>query len=75
MANTIALLFRDAPESVRVARSMQIAGQDVEVSAAAFYDIFDSAHKLEDFVRSVANGEFSDPEQAATDLMGAMKFA
>jgi hypothetical protein len=75
MANTIALLFRNAPESVCVTRTMQIEGFEIEVSAAAFYDIFDTSQKLEDFVRSVAAGEFEDPEQAAIDLMDAMKFA
>ena len=72
---TIALLFRNAPEHVRVARTINIYGHETEVSAAAFYDIFDTNEKLEDFVRKCANGEFADPEEAAQDLMDAMKFA
>lgn len=71
---TIALLFRNAPEHVRVARTINICGQETEVSAAAFYDIFSTNEKLEDFVRRCAAGEFSDPEEAAQDLMDEMKF-
>jgi hypothetical protein len=51
---TIALLFWNAPENVRVARTINICGQETEVSAAAFYDIFSTNEKLEDFVRRCA---------------------
>lgn len=72
---TIALLFRNAPEHFRVARTINICGHEIDVAAAAFYDIFETNEKLEDFVRKCAAGEFADPEEAAQDLMDAMKFA
>lgn len=72
---TIALLFRDAPSEIRVASTMTIDGREVQVSAAAFYDIFESHEKLEDFVRKVALGQITYPDLAAAHLMNELNFA
>lgn len=74
MSNVIALLLRNAPNNVRVSRTMTIGGNEVEISAAAFYDIFAVCERLEDFVRDVAAGEFDDAELAARELMDDLKF-
>lgn len=75
MGSIMALQFKDVPDELVAKRKMNVDGLELELSAAAFYDIFDSNEKLQDFVRQLACGVFPDPETAAKDIMAAMGFA
>ena len=69
MNNTIAILIRNAPDEMRVGRDAIIDGKAVQVSALAFYDIFQSNSDLEEFVSDLAADLIDDPQQAACELM------
>lgn len=43
------------------------------VAAVAFNDLFKTSELLEDFVRSIANGEVDYPEKAASELLEDME--
>jgi hypothetical protein len=57
-----------------IAVSKELSLTDEPVKAAAFYDLFDHAEKLEDFVRELAGGKIADPVSAANQMMDLLNF-